>query len=132
MHYLTELGAEDQIRLHARSDDFKAISEAHRAKFVKSTRAGLSGLLPVIARKLWVFRYEHPPRDGKTEPEIGHGMVGSVTFARFGESTPNLSAEQVYGLHCAWDGEEARRTCSPEARVKLGIPILYNPGFGRG
>jgi len=55
MHYLTELGAEDQIRLHARSDDFKAISEAHRAKFVKSTRAGLSGLLPVIAGNYGCF-----------------------------------------------------------------------------
>ena len=66
-------------------------------------------------------------------------MVGSVTFALYGESTSGLSAEQIYGLHCAWELEmerDARAPCSPEAKkrtAEVGIQILreYNPGFGR-
>ncbi|HMG84218.1 MAG TPA: hypothetical protein VK574_00660 [Terracidiphilus sp.] len=117
MHYLTELGAKDRIPLKSKSDDFKAIAEmcqwlAHPNEMgspphdIRQVDARELFWLPTSdRRKLWVFRYEYPPRHSKTEPEIDHGLVGSVTFALFGESTPNLSAEQVYGLHCAWELE---------------------------
>jgi len=29
-------------------------------------------------------------------------MVGSVTFALFGETTADLKPEEVYALHCCW------------------------------
>ena len=146
MHYLTELGAEDRIPLKSKSDDFKAIAEmcqwlAHPNEMGSS----LQDIRQVDTRelfwpptsdrrKLWVFRYEYPPRQGKTEPEIGHEMVGPVTFALFGESTPNLSAEQVCGLHCAWELECSGDSRAPEKRTpEAGVQILrdYNPGFSR-
>ena len=61
-------------------------------------------------------------------------MVGSVTFALSGESTPGLSAEQIYGLHCAWELEMKSDARAPQKRTaEVGIQILrkYNPGFGR-
>ena len=145
MHYLTELGAEDRIPSQAKSDDFKAISEmcqwlAHPMEFGRPPheirQVGARELFwpPTNdRRKLWVFRYEYPPRRGKTEPEIGYGMVGSVTFALFGEATPDLSAEQVYGPHCAWELEKNRDSRAPQKRTpEAGIQILRecNPGFG--
>lgn len=145
MHYLTELGAEDRIPLQARSDDFKAISQmcqwlAHPSELgsppeeIRQVDARELFWPPTNdRRKLWVFRYEYPPGDGRAEPEIGHGMVGSVTFALFGEATPDLSAEQVYGLHCAWELEIKRDERAPQKRtVEAGVQILkeYNPGFG--
>jgi hypothetical protein len=146
MHYLTELGAEDRIPLHAKSDDFKAISEmcqwlAHPMEFGSAPREirqidtrELHWPPTNDHRKLWLFRYEYPPRDGEAEPDIGHGMVGSVTFALAGESTPDLSADQIYGLHCAWELEIKRDARAPQKRTaEAGIEILraYNPGFGR-
>jgi hypothetical protein len=144
MKYLTELGAGDRIPLHARSADFKAISEmcewlAHPNEFGRppheirqiDTRE-LFWPPTNDRRRLWLFRYEYPPRDGKTEPDVGHGMVGSVTFALSGESTPDLSAEQIYGLHCAWELEMKGDPGAPEKRTaEVGIQILrkYNPGL---
>jgi hypothetical protein len=144
MHYLTELGAEDRIPLLARSDDFKAISEmcqwlAHPSEFGSppheihqvDTRE-LFWPPTNDRRKLWVFRFEYPPRDGKAEPTIGHGMVGSVTFALFGESTPDLSAAQIYGLHCAWELEIKYDPRAPQKRTaEAGVAILreHNPDF---
>lgn len=150
MQYLTELGAEDRIPLQARSAGFKAICEmcewlAHPNEFGEPPREirqvdtrELFWPPTNDRRRLWLFRYEYPPREGKTEPDIGHGMVGSVTFALSGESTAGLSAEQLYGLHCAWELEmkgDARAPCSSEAKkrtAEVGIQILreYNPGFG--
>jgi hypothetical protein len=146
MQYLIELGAEDRIPLHARSADFKAISEmcewlAHPSEFGRppheirqvDTRE-LFWPPSGDRRRLWLFRYEYPPCDGEIEPDIGHGMVGSITFALSGESTPDLSAEQIYGLHCAWELEMKCDARAPQKRtVEVGIQILreYNPGFGR-
>jgi hypothetical protein len=142
--YLKELGADDRIPPHSLTDDFKAISQmcqwlAHPMEFgsppaeIHQVDARELFWPPTNdRRKLWVFRYRYPPREGATEPEIGHGMVGSVTFALFGEATPDLSAEQVYGLHCAWELEVKRDPRAPSKRtVEAGIEILrqHNPGF---
>jgi hypothetical protein len=146
MRYLSELGAEDRIPLHTRSADFQAISEmcewlAHPQEFGRppgdirqvDTRE-LFWPPTNDRRRLWVFRYEYPPRDGETEPDIGYGMVGSVTFALFGQSTADHSAEQVYALHCAWELEMNHDPRAPNRRtVEAGMQILRgcNPGFGR-
>jgi hypothetical protein len=146
MRYLVELGAEDRIPEHSKTADFKAVSEmcewlAHPNEFGRppheirqvDTRE-LFWPPTGDRRRLWLFRYEYPPSDGETESDIGHGMVGSVTFALSGESTPGLSAEQIYGLHCAWELEMKRDPRAPNKRTaEVGIQILreYNPGFGQ-
>jgi hypothetical protein len=59
-------------------------------------------------------------------------MVGSVTFALFGESTADLSVEDVYGLHCAWELKMKEDAHAPvERRAAAGRAILAerNPGF---
>ena len=146
MHYLAELEAEDRIPLESQSDDFKAIAgmcqwlahpnEMGSPPFEISQVDARELFWPPTndRRKLWVFRYAYPPPDGETEPQIGHGMVGSVTFALFGESTPGLSAEQIYGLHCAWELEVKSDARAPEKRTaEAGVQILkeYNPDFGQ-
>ena len=145
IHYLTELGAENRIPSHARTEDFEAISEmcqwlAHPSEFghppqeIHQVEARELFCPPTDdRRKLWVFRYKYPPREGKTEPQVGYGMVGSVTFALFGESTADLSAKQVYGLHCAWELECKGDSRAPKKRSpEAGIQILkeHNPDFG--
>jgi hypothetical protein len=54
-------------------------------------------------RRLHVVRYRYEPSEPGGRPEEGYGMVGSVTFALFGESTLDLPPEDVYGLHCCWE-----------------------------
>jgi hypothetical protein len=146
IRYLIELGAEDRIPSHTKSSDFQAISEmcewlAHPNEFgqppdeIRQVDTRELFWPPTNDhRKLWVFRYEYPPPDGGTEQDIGYGMVGSVTFALFGESTADFSAEQVYALHCAWELECNGDPRAPKKRtVEAGFQILrtYNPGFGQ-
>ncbi|WP_109489230.1 hypothetical protein [Occallatibacter savannae] len=145
MHYLTELGAENRIPPQSRTDDFKAISEmcqwlGHPNEFgappeeIQQVDARELFWPPKDdRRKLWVFRYRYPPDEGKTEPKMGYGMVGSVTFALFGEATADLSPEQVFGLHCAWELECNGDPRAPKKRTpEAGVEILkrYNPDFG--
>ncbi|MBN1342869.1 MAG: hypothetical protein JXQ73_09335 [Phycisphaerae bacterium] len=83
-------------------------------------------------RSLWLFKYTYNPADADEEPDTGIGMVGSVTFALFGESTADLSPEDVYGLHCCWELEANRDSRAPEKRsAQEGRRILAerNPGF---
>jgi hypothetical protein len=146
MRYLEELGASDRIPLHTRAPDFMAIAEmcewlAHPSEFGRAP----TEIAQVDARELfwpptddrrqlWLFRYEYPPDEGETEASIGYGMVGSVTFALFGESTEDRSPEEVYGLHCAWELEMNQDPRAPEERsAAAGMRILatYNPDFRR-
>ena len=54
-------------------------------------------------------------------------MVGSVTFALFGETNADLSPEDVYGLHCCWelecngDDRAPRKRSAAAGRKLLGI-----------
>lgn len=66
-------------------------------------------------RRLFVFRYRYDEgTDG--EPDVGHGLVGSVTFALFGETTGDLSPEDVLGLHCCWELEGNGDPRAPKQR----------------
>jgi hypothetical protein len=83
-------------------------------------------------RRLWLFRYRYAPRDGADAAE-GIGLVGSVTFALFGEVTAGLPAEDVYALHCCWELQTNGDPRAPEQRTAAaGRKILAeaNPGFG--
>jgi hypothetical protein len=52
-------------------------------------------------------------------------MYGSVTFALFGESTVDLSAEDAYALHCCWELEVNGDPRAPKKRsVRAGRKLL--------
>ncbi len=84
-------------------------------------------------RRVYLFRYEYPPRDGKKKPTIGVGMVGgATTFSLFGEVTEDMEPEEMYALHCAWELEFMQDKRAPKKRtVRAGLRILgdYNEGF---
>ena len=76
-------------------------------------------------RRLFVFKYRYAPREADEEEDIGHGLVGSVTFALFGEASADLTPLEVYGLHCAWELECNRDPRAPKKRTPLaGLSIL--------
>ena len=79
-----------------------------------------------------MVRYEYAPDEEGGEPDAGYGMVGSVTFALFGESTADKTAEEVYGLHCAWElemNEDRRAPAERTTRAGMAILAKHNPGF---
>ena len=69
-------------------------------------------------RQVWLVAYSYRPslNDGDDEPVSGLGMVGSVTFALFGEATAGLSAEDAYALYCCWELEMREDPRAPEKR----------------
>lgn len=67
-------------------------------------------------RRLWLIEYTFEPSEDRTERDVGLGMVGSVTFALFGEVTAGMSAEDAYGVHCAWELEANGDPRAPEER----------------
>lgn len=144
MAYLTELGADDRVPVHTRKPDFRAMAEmctwlAHPSEFGRPPdEIALADTRELYwppaddLRRVWLFRYEYLP-EGDDDTEVGYGMVGSVTFALFGESTADRSVEEVYGLHCAWELEMNGDGRAPATRTPaVGVSILaeYNPGFG--
>ena len=56
-----------------------------------------------------------------TPPEAVRAMVGSVTWAMVSSNTTELSPEDVYGLHCAWELIQNEDPAAPaEADVLAG------------
>ncbi|HET9446859.1 MAG TPA: hypothetical protein VFO35_11395, partial [Steroidobacteraceae bacterium] len=79
-------------------------------------------------RWLWVFRYRYVK--GDDGPDEGYCMTGSVTWAMFGQNTLDLTVEDVYGLHCAWELMQCESSEAPkEMDPAAGREILrrYNP-----
>ncbi len=78
-------------------------------------------------RTVWLFSYTYQDSD-----QSGLGMVGSVTFALFGETTAAITPVEAYALHCCWELEISQdpRTPSPRS-VAAGLAILkqYNPNL---
>jgi hypothetical protein len=75
-------------------------------------------------RDVWLFRY----RVEGDDPEEGVGMVGSVTFALFGEATAELSPEDIYALHCEWELQQNGDERAPEERTgETGRKLLGFP-----
>jgi hypothetical protein len=142
--YLEEVGLAGQIPAEARAPDFVAIAEmcnwiAHPSEYgrppdeiVQVDTRQLYWPPTGDRRQLWVFRYRYDKDDG--EVNEGQGMVGSVTWAMFSSNTTDLSPEDIYGLHCAWELiQKEDPAAPPEADVSAGRAILAkrNPGFGR-
>lgn len=83
-------------------------------------------------RRVWLFKYQYDSPDAKEEPEVGLGMVGSVTFALDGENGPEHKPLEMYALHCCWELQVNEDPRAPEDRsVEAGMAILKkaNPGL---
>lgn len=142
--YLTELEEEAAIPTCAKDPDFQALAEmagwlAHPNEYGRAPQAieimdhramvwpPVDDFVPV-----WLVRYTYTD-DGKTE--VGVGMVGTTTFALFGETDiADLTAEDIYGLHCCWEAEmqELPVMHGQQRSAALGRQILRdaNPGMG--
>lgn len=135
--YLTELGHEDRIPESAKDPDFQACAGmcqwlAHPSEF----GAPPSNIEQYDCRELdwpptndrrwvWLFKYTYTGHNEDGSDEVGIGMVGSTTFALFGESTANMSPEDVYGLHCCWELEMNEDPRAPKKRTaKAGRKLL--------
>jgi hypothetical protein len=145
LRYLHELQAESGARdlsIPVLSDDFLAMAEmcqwlAHPQEFGRPPAAIVEADARELfwpptndRRRLWLFRYEYPPDGNEGEPDTGYGMVGSVTFALFGETTADKRPEEVYALHCAWELEINRDPRAPAERsARAGLELLarHNP-----
>lgn len=140
--YLSELGHTGKIPAKAREAGFQAVAElanwlAHPSEFGRPPdRIDLFDTRELFwpptndTRQLSLVKYEFDDESGETE--IGVGMVGSVTFALFGEATADLSAEDIYSLHCCWELEMDGDPRAPKERTPTaGRKILayHNPGF---
>ena len=138
---LTELGREDAIPPEAQDADFQAMAEmvqwlSHPNEFGEPpAKIALYDTREIFwpptndRRQVWLFRYEYPKSEDREEVDIGLGMVGSITFALFGETTAKLSPMEAYALHCCWELESNDDSRAPEERsVAAGRAILatYN------
>ncbi len=141
--YLEELGLADAVPEAARDPGHKAMAEmcdwlAHPNEMgrppdeISIFDARTLHWPPTgDTRPLWLLAYRY---DGEADDdsEAGIGLVGSVTFALFGEATSVLSAEEVYGLHCCWELALAGDPRAPrERRPEAGKALIAegNPGF---
>lgn len=87
-------------------------------------------------RVLYLFRYGYDQHEDEApfEHAEGHGLVGSITFALFGETTAELSPMEVYALHCCWELEFNEDGRAPEKRtVATGLKLLreHNPELAK-
>ncbi|HYO67290.1 MAG TPA: hypothetical protein VEU33_14535 [Archangium sp.] len=77
-------------------------------------------------RDVWLLRYRYEDEEGA--PEEGVGMVGSDTFALFGETTAEMPPEDIYALHCVWELQQNRDKRAPkELTVEAGRKLLGFP-----
>lgn len=135
--YLDELGKSDAIPSGARDPNFQAMAElcdwlAHPQEFgAPPTHIELFDTRIIYwpptddRRRLWLFKYVYESEETGEPDETGVGMVGSVTFALFGETTADLSPEDVYALHCCWELEMNGDPRAPRKRsIAAGKKIL--------
>lgn len=142
--YLEEVGAGKRIPAETRHADFRAMAEmsgwlAHPMEFGRIpdeiTQYDSRELKwPPTGRRhrFWLFKYRYGPRSG-FDGGAGIGLVGSTTFALWG-SGPDLSPEDVYGIHCYWEMERDDDPPEPpERRAAVGRKLIarINPGFDR-
>ncbi|MBK9156247.1 MAG: HEAT repeat domain-containing protein [Chloracidobacterium sp.] len=140
--YLQQLGLDDVIPGEAKKAAFQAVAEmanwlAHPSEFGRPPDAiELFDVRELFwpptndNRCVSLVKYSYDDVDG--EPEVGVGMVGSVTFALFGQATAELLPEDIYALHCCWELEMNDDPRAPENRTAEGgrkILAQFNKGF---
>lgn len=141
--YLEELGFEDRIPARAKDPDFQALAELSNWLAHPNEYGRAPDKMEIVdqrqlywppsgdERPLWLIKYTYNT-DNELDRDEGIGMVGSVTFALFGENTPDKSAEELYALHCAWEMERRDDISMREDRsMEYGMSLLreYNDDF---
>jgi hypothetical protein len=84
-------------------------------------------------RRFWLFKYRYQPQGADGQAHEGIGLVGSTTFALFGEATADLAPEDVYGLHCCWEhptGTNCGRNVSSWLRLTAAAPQHFVRSLG--
>jgi hypothetical protein len=72
-------------------------------------------------RDVWLVRY----RCEDDDPPEGVGMVGSVTFVLFNTTSPDMSPEDIYALHCCWELQQQGDKRAPKKlSVTAGRKLL--------
>jgi hypothetical protein len=142
--YLTELGHKAEIPAEALAPDFQAMAEmcawlAHPMEFGRVPdhielydHRRIHWPPRRNERDVWLFKYTYLAKDGESDPDVGLAMVGSTTFALFGEATADLKPEEAYALHCCWELEGNGDKRAPQKRsIAAGLKLLAaeNPGF---
>ncbi len=137
INYLEELGRPDAVPEKAKEPAFEAKAEMCQWLSDPEELASVPDTIEQIdsrelfwpptndRRTVYLFRY-HYDADGPDAPEVnGIGMVGSVTFALFGEDLPTLKPAEVYALHCCWELQLNKDKRAPAERsVEAGLKIL--------
>ncbi len=77
-------------------------------------------------RELFLFRYTYPAREAGEAPEVGVGLVGSVTFSLLGETAPapNGSPEDALAAHCVWELEQKGDPRGQGRQLEVGRKLL--------
>jgi hypothetical protein len=142
--YLEELGCQDDIPEVCRDPDFQAMAEmcnwlAHPMEFARPPdkielydKRVLFWPPTNDRRPVWLVKYTYLPKKDDDEVEIGIGMVGSETFALFGETTADMNPEDVYALHCCLeleDNDDPRAPAERTAAAGRRILSKRNKGF---
>lgn len=82
-------------------------------------------------RRLWQFHYRYAATSPDQPATEGIGMVGSITFSLFGETSPSMTPEDIYALHCCWELAVDDDPRAPSARsVAAGRALLGFPPNG--
>ncbi len=134
MMYLEELGLIEAIPVSSRTPDFLAQAEmcdwlGHPMEFGEPPdRISMFDSRELFwpptndRRVMWLLKYEYDKR-GEREETVGIGLVGSITFAMFEDCTPDMSPEDIFGVHCCWELETNTTLGSPVCGAHLqGAP----------
>jgi len=134
--YLEELGAADELPYPCNEPDFQATAEIsdwlqHPQEFGRAPNSieiydqrTIDWPPTDDRRPLWLLKYTFDSPDGG-EPVTGIGMVGSITFSLFGETTVDMTPEELYAIHCCWELEATGDPRMPEERtVRAGLLLL--------
>jgi len=139
--YLEELGRSDAIPASAQTPAARAVAEMCQWLASPHEMGRPPDDIAVVdqrvlfwpptndRRPVWLFKYTYREPDAAKGDTVGIGMVGSVTFALFGEATADLSPDDVYALHCCWELQWKKDPRAPAKRsVADGRRILeeYN------
>jgi hypothetical protein len=141
LRHLEEVGAGSAIPEAARDPDFLALAEmsdwlSHPNEYGRppdrlslALRRELFWPPTNDRRTLWVVRYEYDASRDSPDTDAGYGLVGSTTFALFGESTAELDPDDVLALHCCWELEVNGDPRAPAHRSsQAGRRILEENG----
>lgn len=80
-------------------------------------------------RTLWLVRFRYHAESPTGVEETGIGLVGSITFALFGEVGWETPPADVYALHCCWELDVEQDPRAPAERsVAAGRELLGSVG----